>query len=372
IVLSNSLLYSVREVFLIHRGTGVLLEQAAREAVTKDADMISSMFTAIQEFVRDSFIGTENTNLETIDAGSLKLWIQHGAHVMIAGALDGTPPLELKTVFRGALTEIQEMFSTELQTFEGDVTPFERTRPILERCLLGRSAAKRRKPLLLWALATVCIVLVAAGAYFTIIRRERWNGFLERLEKQPGIVVTRVEKHGAENVVFGLRDQLAVNPADLLRTTEIPPSTVKFQLEPYESLDAAFSLRRQFATDRQAIERSVIRFPQGDAQLSLTNLDEIETVAATISSFLQAAGALHSRVQIQITGHTDEVGSGESNFRLSAQRADGAKAALVADGIDESLLLARGVSTSEPVRKGTSDRHRSFNRSVTFRVIADR
>jgi hypothetical protein len=298
IVLSRSLLYSVREVFLIHKETGILLEQTAREAVTKDADMISSMFTAIQEFVRDSFIGTENTALETIEAGALKLWIQHGTHAMLAGAMDGTPPVELKTIFRNALTDIQENFGAELQTFAGDVTPFERTRPVLEKCLLGRSAAKPRRPVSLWVLYGVCVVLLATWVYLGIMGRERWNGFLEKLEKQPGIVITRVENQGSEHVVFGLRDQLAVNPAELLRNSKIAPSSVNFQLEPYESLDAPFRLRRQSAADRQAIEKSVIRFPQGDSQPSMTDLDEIDSLAATISSFFQTAHVVLANINV--------------------------------------------------------------------------
>ena len=369
IMLSRSLLYSVREVFLIHGKTGIMLNQAAREAVTKDADMISSMFTAIQEFVRDSFIGSENTELETIDAGSLKLWIQHGPNAMVAGAVDGTPPLELKGVFRAALNEIQANFGNELRSFQGDVTPFQSTRPILEKCLLGRSAAKSRKPVMLWLLAALCVVLLAAWATIGILSRQRWTTYVEKLEKQPGIVVTRVEKQGPDYVVFGLRDELAQNPAALLGASGIPVSKVKFRLEPYHSLDPAFAAARQFREDQRTLERLVIRFPQGDAELSPDNLDSIDAIAATVSSLLRAAPRVHPGVQIEVIGHTDEIGSGESNSRLSSLRADRVKAALVAAGINTEALIARGVATSQPVRQGSSDRDRSFNRSVTLRVV---
>ena len=372
IMLSRSLLYSVREVFLIHGKTGIMLNQAAREAVVKDSDMISSMFSAIQEFVRDSFVGSENTELETIDAGSLKLWIQHGPYAMVAGAVDGTPPLELKGVFRGALNEIQENFSAELRSFQGDVAPFERTRPILAKCLLGRSAAKPRRPVLLWLLTALCVGLLALWAYFGILHYERWKGYVERLEKQPGIVVTRVETQGPDYVVFGLRDELAVDPAALLRGTGIPVSNVKFRLEPYQSLDPAFMAERQFTESVQALEKSVIRFPQGDADLTAADLDRIDDIASTASSLLRMAHARRLDVHIQLIGHTDEIGSGESNVRLSGLRADRVKAALVAAGVDDEVLAARGVATSEPLRKGSSDRDRSFNRSVTFRVIVAR
>jgi OOP family OmpA-OmpF porin len=51
ILLARSLLYSVEQVFLIHRRSGLLLQHvAAADSILKDADMISGMLTAIQEF----------------------------------------------------------------------------------------------------------------------------------------------------------------------------------------------------------------------------------------------------------------------------------------------------------------------------------
>ena len=77
ILLARSLLYSVDQVFLIHRRSGLLLlHAAARDSVLKDADMISGMLTAIQDFLSDSF--TEGgQNLETVDAGRFKLWLTY-------------------------------------------------------------------------------------------------------------------------------------------------------------------------------------------------------------------------------------------------------------------------------------------------------
>ena len=56
IALTRSLGYRVEEVFLIHRETGLLIGHESRqESVVQDADLISGMLTAIQDFVRDSF-----------------------------------------------------------------------------------------------------------------------------------------------------------------------------------------------------------------------------------------------------------------------------------------------------------------------------
>ena len=67
----RQLLYSVEQVFLIHRKSGLLLMHvAAKDSVLKDADMISGMLTAIQDFLSDSF-AEGGQELETVDAGGL-------------------------------------------------------------------------------------------------------------------------------------------------------------------------------------------------------------------------------------------------------------------------------------------------------------
>ena len=69
VALARSLNYRVEQVFLIHRETGLLLRHiSAGDDVVQDADMISGMLTAIQDFVRDSF-GPKEVGRAGSDAG---------------------------------------------------------------------------------------------------------------------------------------------------------------------------------------------------------------------------------------------------------------------------------------------------------------
>ena len=115
ILLARSLLYSVEQVFLIHRKSGLLLlHVAAQDSVLKDADMISGMLTAIQEFFSDSF--TEGgQDLETVDAGRLKLWIQYGSKAVLVGAVSGSVPVALRDVFQKNLERIHELLYAEVR-----------------------------------------------------------------------------------------------------------------------------------------------------------------------------------------------------------------------------------------------------------------
>jgi outer membrane protein OmpA-like peptidoglycan-associated protein len=372
IVLSRSALYSVREVFLIHSKTGVLLLQVARAAaVTKDSDSISSMFTAFQDFVHDSFIGTENKEIETIELGSFKFVIQHGTRVMVAGAVDGAPPSALKGVFRRALEEIEKDLADDLASFQGDVGPFESVRPILERCLLGAAGPKPRRSVVPWLIVGLVVAGLAAWGILGLVHRHQWNTYLDRLRAEPGIVLTNAEKQGSTYVVYGLQDQGARDPAALLAGSGIDASQVKFEMAPYQSLDLRFVAGRDFDRDKSEIEGSLIRFPQRMSDLGAAELDGIDRIAARIRSLSKDADLTHRAVRIELTGHTDEMGTDDMNVHLSQDRANQAAAALVAAGVDRGLLTTRGVATREPVRKGSSDRDRSFNRSVSFRVEAN-
>jgi OmpA-OmpF porin, OOP family len=60
-----------------------------------------------------------------------------------------------------------------------------------------------------------------------------------------------------------------------------------------------------------------------------------------------AAAQQGSIAHLTVTGHTDTVGSAEFNQRLSERRADTVRRALVAAGVPENAITARGVGKTE-------------------------
>jgi outer membrane protein OmpA-like peptidoglycan-associated protein len=71
-----------------------------------------------------------------------------------------------------------------------------------------------------------------------------WDGYLERLRAQPGIVVAEAGKRDGKFVVTGLRDPLAVDPLALVAEAGIDPARVVTQFDPYQALDPQLVLRR--------------------------------------------------------------------------------------------------------------------------------
>jgi OOP family OmpA-OmpF porin len=366
ILLARSLLYSVEQVFLIHRQSGLLLaDAAAKGAVLKDADMISGMLTAIQDFLADSF-AEGGQELETVDAGRFKLWLTRSPKLLLACAVSGTAPVELKRVFRKALDGIEETLPNEIANFkQDDLSVFEPAKPFLEKCLLGQSAPPGgRKPAKLWPYVVGPALLAAAFAGYVIWDSMRWNRYVEALKEQAGIVITEVDHSGRTYWIVGLRDPDAADPAALLRSRGLDPGRAVFSLQPYLSLNTPFASKRELQAAKDAVQGRMIRFDSGSSKLGSSEADRIDDIMVSIRRLI----AMERGATITITGRADETGSLETNETLGLERANRVASALAAQGIPESQLRVVSVGNRQPLRQGSTDWDRAVNRSVSFSV----
>lgn len=74
-------------------------------------------------------------------------------------------------------------------------------------------------------------------------------------------------------------------------------------------------------------------------------------------------------MQVEIQGHTDNVGSDDYNKKLSLQRAETVKRYLVSKGVSASRLTTVGMGKSQPVADNKTAEGRSLNRRIEFKVI---
>jgi len=77
----------------------------------------------------------------------------------------------------------------------------------------------------------------------------------------------------------------------------------------------------------------------------------------------------YTDIVVQISGHTDDVGSETSNQKLSQRRADAVRSWLISKGIDPNRIIAIGYGENAPIVPNDSDENRRKNRRIEFKRI---
>jgi OOP family OmpA-OmpF porin len=143
VVMLHTLVYRVEQLFLLHRESGVVLKHLTADGiVAQDADLVSGMLTAIQDFVHDSFGGGEGS-LETFRVGELGVWIEQAPRTVLAAVVRGNPPPELSTLLRTQLELLELQYVVPLERFDGDTSGFENTTDLLRPGLISAQTGKR-------------------------------------------------------------------------------------------------------------------------------------------------------------------------------------------------------------------------------------
>ncbi len=109
-----------------------------------------------------------------------------------------------------------------------------------------------------------------------------------------------------------------------------------------------------------AFEAKNVQFVTGSAVLTKIAIAELDKGAKILAD--------HPTLNILIDGHTDNVGTAELNKKLSQKRADAVKDFLVKKGVNASSLTATGYGFDQPIADNKTDKGRTENRRVEFKV----
>jgi hypothetical protein len=245
IVLKHTLSYRIDHVFLIERGSGLVLDrESAPHLPELDADAIAGMLTAIGEFVRDSVDRDGRSTLDSARIGEHLLWVVEGPRANLACFIHGVPPAGLHALLEQRLEEIH----AELGDIE-NASPDAAWRRLLRPDELMRDAGSQERSIRAapsrWPL--LLVLLVALGlAVWVIGGHERENGRIEnlraRLSAHPGFVLTAIERTADGVTVRGLLDPDA-EPLDS-SSADAAATRVKMDTVGYVSTDDAIVARR--------------------------------------------------------------------------------------------------------------------------------
>ncbi len=426
IVLLNTLLYRVEQVFLIQKSSGLLLQHVtATSAAVQDADMVSGMLTAIRDFVHDSFGAREQDSLEELQVGDLSVWTEQGPQAILAAVVRGKAPRDFRVGLQDALESIHLQYAEELESFAGDVRVFESAQPILEACLQAqyRQKGARASFRAAWAFAAILLLLLGVWGFFSIRGRVRWSRYLDRIRSEPGIVVLSAERKGGKYVVRGLRDPLAPDPASLIAGSGLSADDVDGQWDLYQALDPRMVLRRAIqildppgsvkltyengvlaatglAPHQWILDsRKLARLVPGTARFQDQNLEDADlkelkdkveatnilfikrttqfaegqraTLAGLSDCVVRLTGLALSdgfSVRLRVTGHADSDGTPEGNKLLSASRANVTAALLREGGLNSIDIATYGAGSTQPLTLNRTEEEKEKNRRASFQV----
>ena len=110
--------HALENLFLIHNDGRLVAHVTKEENTNLDKDVVSAMFTAVQEFVRDSFQQGE-IGLKKLEIGDKNVVIEKGGFAYLALIYSGWPPKETFETMTMLLKDIEERFKGKLEKWNG-------------------------------------------------------------------------------------------------------------------------------------------------------------------------------------------------------------------------------------------------------------
>jgi hypothetical protein len=110
--------YALENIFLIHNDGRLIAHVTKEENTNLDKDVVSAMFTAVQEFVRDSFQKGE-VGLKKLEIGDKRVIIEKGQWAYAALIYSGWPAKETFENLPMLLRDIEERYKGRLERWNG-------------------------------------------------------------------------------------------------------------------------------------------------------------------------------------------------------------------------------------------------------------
>lgn len=163
------------------------------------------------------------------------------------------------------------------------------------------------------------------------------------------------------NVPYSFSNSNQTNDEGFFGFEKLPTETVTMKRD--EVRDTKLKMPSDFSGmhEGEPIVLKNILFASGSAELLSASYAELDRLEAELKSM--------PSVHIEVSGHTDNLGSANTNLILSEHRAKSVVEYLASKGIEKNRLTYKGHGSSKPLASNDSEEGRKLNRRVEFVVI---
>ncbi|MCB0397976.1 MAG: PD40 domain-containing protein, partial [Flavobacteriales bacterium] len=207
-------------------------------------------------------------------------------------------------------------------------------------------------------------------AYFASVRENGYGGLdLYRIvisEDEVDAEFTEEEIADGENLVEpGTSDpDNSGNPGTNANNTSNKPKTDK--IEPKDGKDTMANnlpadVKPEKSEPEAPLSWEVLYFEYNIGRLNVQSVEKVKHIREILTS--------HPDMKVEISGHTDNVGSDGYNMTLSKTRAQAVADYFVRNGVDIKRLVVIGLGESKPAKPNDTPENRAKNRRVEVKVI---
>lgn len=158
-----------------------------------------------------------------------------------------------------------------------------------------------------------------------------------------------------------------VESADIIKSFTVNPKRMITEEDTYEQelIDPKFEELDKIASKFRLTDRAVIRNIYFDFEKYNLKAQDKKTLSPLVTTLKE-----NPSVNIEIGGHTDNVGAKELNLNISKLRANSVKEFLVKKGLSSDRIQAKGYGESEPLASNDDEKDgRELNRRIEIKVL---
>jgi hypothetical protein len=132
--------FNIQDVFVVYRDGRLVTHLSRKIRIIDDSEIIGSMITAVQTFVRESFRREAKGALEELKFGNIRILMEYGKSLNIALVLRGTKYESVRPVVKEILNALHEAWKPELaaQKWDGNLTNIAALEKVIQKDLLDR------------------------------------------------------------------------------------------------------------------------------------------------------------------------------------------------------------------------------------------